>query len=143
MLMCRVIADAVEEGRFIASRRHGNGAGPALSRSEEQEAEVAAEQAEARRQAALAAQEREARVAARTTGPGEQSAVENATLADPVATDPGLSPENAQNLLDDATAADQAGAAAEAASTPPVHPRCHPAEEPAESGEAVAAAEEA
>ena len=149
MLMCRVIADAVEEGRFIASRRHGNGAGPALTRSEEQEAEIAAQQAEARRQAALAAQEREARVAARTTGPGEQSAVENATLADPVAADPGLNPENAQNLLDDATAADQAAAAAEAEASSPAPaapdatPDAAPAEAPAESGEVVAAAEEA
>ncbi len=58
MLMCRVIADAVDEGRFIASRRHGNGAGPAAAaatRTAEQEAEIAAQQAEARRQAAAAA----------------------------------------------------------------------------------------
>ncbi len=69
MLMCRVIADAVDEGRFIASRRHGNGAGPAPTRSEEEEAAVAAAQAEARRQAALAAQEREARIAASAAAP--------------------------------------------------------------------------
>ena len=65
-LMCRVIADAVEEGRFIASRRNnGNGAGaPAVpQRTEDEEAEVAATQAEARRQALLAQQEREARIA--------------------------------------------------------------------------------
>jgi small subunit ribosomal protein S2 len=62
-LMCRIISDAVEEGRFIASRRTG-GAGPALSRSAEEDARIAAEQAEARRQAAIAAREREARVAA-------------------------------------------------------------------------------
>ena len=53
-LMCRVIADAVDEGRFISSRRRGNGAGPApAERTAEQEAAMAAEQAEARRQAAL------------------------------------------------------------------------------------------
>jgi small subunit ribosomal protein S2 len=63
-LMCRVIADAVDEGRFIASRRHGNGAGPAPARSDDEEAAVAAQQAVARRQAAMAAQEREARIAA-------------------------------------------------------------------------------
>jgi small subunit ribosomal protein S2 len=64
-LMCRVIADAVDEGRFIASRRQGNGAGPAApTRTDDEEAAVATQQAEARRQAALAAQEREARVAA-------------------------------------------------------------------------------
>ena len=64
-LMCRVIADAVEEGRFIASRRNPAGAGaggpaaPAGSpggplRSAEQEAAIAAQQADARRQAAAA-----------------------------------------------------------------------------------------
>jgi small subunit ribosomal protein S2 len=63
-LMCRVIADAVEEGRYIASRR-GNGNGtPVPQRSEDEEAAVAAAQAEARRQALIAQQEREARIAA-------------------------------------------------------------------------------
>jgi small subunit ribosomal protein S2 len=63
-LMCRVIADAVEEGRFIASRR-GTGTAPAApQRSEDEEAQVAATQAEARRQALLAQQERDARLAA-------------------------------------------------------------------------------
>ena len=73
-LMCRVIADAVEEGRFIASRR-GNGSGPgpapAPQRSEDEEAAVAATQAEARRQALLAQQERDARIAAGGQAPPE------------------------------------------------------------------------
>ncbi len=57
MLMCRVVADAVEEGRFIASRRTGGGAGAGPApRTDEQEAEIAAQQAEARNQAARAAQ---------------------------------------------------------------------------------------
>ena len=43
-LMCRVIADAVEEGRYIASRR-GNGSTPAVERTEDDEARIAAEQA--------------------------------------------------------------------------------------------------
>ena len=63
-LMCRVIADAVEEGRFIASRRGGAAAAPPVERTEDDEARVAAEQAEARRQALLAQQERDARLAA-------------------------------------------------------------------------------
>jgi small subunit ribosomal protein S2 len=63
-LMCRIMADAVEEGRFIASRRRGDGAGPSVVRSADDEARIAAQQAEARRQAAAAAAEREARVAA-------------------------------------------------------------------------------
>ena len=64
-LMCRVIADAVEEGHFIRSRKAGNGAGPAPRRmSFEEEAAREAAQADARRQAAAAAAEREARIAA-------------------------------------------------------------------------------
>jgi small subunit ribosomal protein S2 len=72
-LLCRVIAEAVEEGRFIASRRAraaADAAGPAVvERSEEEEARRAQQQAEARRQAALQAQEREARLAAQTAPP--------------------------------------------------------------------------
>ena len=59
-LMARVIADAVLEGRFIAGKR--SGAGP--TRSADEEAAIAAQQATARAQAAAAAQERDARVAA-------------------------------------------------------------------------------
>ena len=64
-LMCRVLADAVEEGRFIASRRASKAsaaAGGPAERTAEDEARVAQQQAEARRQAALQAQEREARM---------------------------------------------------------------------------------
>jgi small subunit ribosomal protein S2 len=68
-LMCRIISDAVEEGRHIASRRNAklqaatakpspDAADPAL------EARRSQQQAEARRQAAVQAQEREARLAA-------------------------------------------------------------------------------
>ncbi|MGQ0617496.1 MAG: 30S ribosomal protein S2 [Acidimicrobiia bacterium] len=80
-VMCRIIADAVDEGRFIASRRGGGtGAGPAAApgparRSAEDEARVAGQQAEARRQAALAAEEREARL--RTPPPGAAPAVDD------------------------------------------------------------------
>jgi small subunit ribosomal protein S2 len=64
-LMCRIIADAVEEGRLIASKRGGGAAAPAAAtRTAEDEERIAAQQAEARRQAALQAQEREARIAA-------------------------------------------------------------------------------
>ena len=55
-LMCRVIADAVEEGRFIASPQAGAnapaGARAVAERTAEEEARDAAAQAEARRQAA-------------------------------------------------------------------------------------------
>ena len=66
-LLCRVLADAVEEGRFIASRRAAKAsaaAGGPAERTAEDEARVAQQQAEARRQAALQAQEREARLRA-------------------------------------------------------------------------------
>ncbi len=69
MLMCRIIADAVEEGRFIASRRNAAAGGGPAPRSAEDEARVAAQQAEARRQAAAAQAEREARVAAQRVAP--------------------------------------------------------------------------
>jgi small subunit ribosomal protein S2 len=58
-LLCRVIADAVEEGRYIASRRN---AAP-IVRTESEEERVANEQAEARRQALSEARAREARLA--------------------------------------------------------------------------------
>ena len=68
-LMCRVMSDAVEEGRFMASRKAAaNSAaagGPAATQADpEAEARRAQQQAEARRAAALQAQEREARLAA-------------------------------------------------------------------------------
>jgi small subunit ribosomal protein S2 len=64
-LLCRIIADAVDEGRFIASRRSGGGAGPAAApRTAADEERVAAQQAEARRQAAAAQAERDAKLAA-------------------------------------------------------------------------------
>jgi small subunit ribosomal protein S2 len=86
-LMCRIIADAVEEGRFIASRRNPTAAtaggptgptgatGPAggPQRSAEEEATIAAQQADARRQAAAAQAEREARLAAQLAGAAEES----------------------------------------------------------------------
>ncbi len=69
-LMCRVIADAVEEGRFIASRRAArSGATTAAAEAPrpltpEEEAEREEQQRQARRQAAVAQAEREARLAA-------------------------------------------------------------------------------
>ena len=67
-LMCRIISDAVEEGRHIASRRNAKiqaaSAKPAPDAPDpEQEARRIQQQAEARRQAAVQAQEREARLA--------------------------------------------------------------------------------
>jgi small subunit ribosomal protein S2 len=65
-LLCRVVADAVEEGRFIASRRAARNAAalaPVVEVDPEEEARRAEQQREARRQAAVQQQEREARLA--------------------------------------------------------------------------------
>jgi small subunit ribosomal protein S2 len=63
-LMCRILADAVKEGSFIASRGSGGAAGgPPPAPDPAAEAQRAREQVEARRQAAVQAQEREARLA--------------------------------------------------------------------------------
>jgi small subunit ribosomal protein S2 len=65
-LMCRIVADAVQEGHFIRSRRSGGGTGggPApRALSAEEEAARAERQAEAQRQARAQAAEREARIA--------------------------------------------------------------------------------
>ena len=60
-IMARVISDAVMEGRYMASKRAGAVAPP---RSETEEAEIAAQQAEARALASAEASAREARIAA-------------------------------------------------------------------------------
>jgi small subunit ribosomal protein S2 len=68
-LLSRVVADAVIEGRHMASLR-----GPAPSRSADDSRRVAAEQAEARRQALAESRQREARVA--SGQPAPQAAAE-------------------------------------------------------------------
>ena len=91
-LLCRVIADAVEEGRFIASRRAARSgspeaAGPAVIDPEEQ-ARRDEQQREARRQAAAAQAEREARLAesrSETTTSGDEAAALTATVASELA----------------------------------------------------------
>ncbi len=99
-LMCRIIADAVEEGRFMASRRVEAGrpeaAGPP-PRSPEEEAAHEERQAEARRQAAAAQAEREARLqAARAAEEARRmTAPEAGAGADPTPGEPapGTSPD--------------------------------------------------
>lgn len=81
-LMARVIAEAIEEGRYIAGRRNPQAA-PAPKRSAEDEAAFAAAQAEARRQAAAAQAEREARLAAAKT---EADTADTAEAAAPAET---------------------------------------------------------
>jgi small subunit ribosomal protein S2 len=73
-LMCRVIGDAVREGRYIAERR---GTARPAPPSPEQEADRARQQAAARAAAARQRAEREARMAAAAAGPAEGSGEES------------------------------------------------------------------
>jgi small subunit ribosomal protein S2 len=73
-LMCRIIADAVEEGRFIANRRNPSSPAGGPHRTPEQEAAIASQQADARRQAAAAQAQREARLSAQLAGVAEEGA---------------------------------------------------------------------
>jgi small subunit ribosomal protein S2 len=76
-LLARVIADAVEEGRYIAAKRDP-GSVPVV-RSVEEEAAFMARQTEARNEAARAQAERDARLAAaRTATPAAEPAEEPA-----------------------------------------------------------------
>ena len=70
-LMCRVICEAVEEGRLIAAKRNE----AKMERSAEEQANVAAQQEQARAEAAEAAAAREARVA-ENIAPGDAAADE-------------------------------------------------------------------
>ena len=72
-LMCHVMAEAITEGRFIASKRNPQ-AGAAPKRTAEDEAAFAQAQADARRQAAQAQAERDARVAAAKNAPAADAA---------------------------------------------------------------------
>ena len=99
-LLVKVIADAVEEGRYIASRRpRAAGADePAAAarpeRTAEEEAAFAQAQAEARAAAARAQAEREARLSASKSKPAadepaaEEFAVDEPALEEPAAEEP-------------------------------------------------------
>jgi small subunit ribosomal protein S2 len=76
-LLCRVIADAVIEGRHMASLRS-----PAPGRSQDDERRVAAEQAEARRLALAESRQREARVAQSAPAPAPAPAAVTEAPAD-------------------------------------------------------------
>jgi small subunit ribosomal protein S2 len=65
-LMCRVMSEAIKEGRFIGSRL-GTAVAPPAERTPEEEARIAAEQARAQQEAAAQARAREARIAAQQT----------------------------------------------------------------------------
>jgi small subunit ribosomal protein S2 len=126
-LMCRIVADAVKEGSFIASRRSAaTPGGPPPAPAPPTEAQRAREQAEARRQAALQAQEREHRLAelarhrsgapaqpAREAGPEPQPAREAGPEAQP-ARETGADTQPAREAGADTQPANASSAAAPA-----------------------------
>ena len=79
-LLARVIADAVEEGRYIAAKRDP-GSVP-VARSAEQEAEFSAQQTEARNAAARAQADRDARLNAARQIPPPPADAADAPVAD-------------------------------------------------------------
>jgi small subunit ribosomal protein S2 len=82
-LFARVIADAVEEGRFIANKRNP-APEPVAERSPEEQAEFAAAQAAARDAAAQAQADRDARLAAVKAAPADQSDATGDSKSQPV-----------------------------------------------------------
>jgi small subunit ribosomal protein S2 len=130
-LMCRVIADAVIEGRYIASKRNPAVAAPAAAvRSPEEEAAFQEEQALARRQAAAAHAEREARISARRAAPapaaGETPPAEPPAEAEP-ASEPAAEPAAEAEPVSEPAA--EPAAEAEPVSEPATEPAPQPAVE--------------
>ncbi len=109
-LMSRVIAEAVEEGRYISSRRNPQAA---PKRSAEQDAEYAASQADARKQAVVAQADREARLTA-AKAPGADGSSIVAETPDVVAETPAVVAETPAVVAET-----PAVAAAPAVHTPP------------------------
>jgi small subunit ribosomal protein S2 len=126
-LMSRVIAEAIEEGRFISSKRNPQ-ASAAPKRSAEDEAVFAASQADARRQAAAAQAERDARVA--SGAPVAVAEAPDAAAADsPVAAEPvAAEPIEAESVESESVGAD-AAPADDAAATPETTETAEPAAE--------------
>ena len=145
-LMCRVMADAVEEGRFMASRRAaasgGGGAGGSPPAPDpEAEARRAQQQLEARRQAAVQAQEREARLRATQAAADEPQspAQQSPEPPAPAPVPPGPDVDAERPVEAPAPAAEPspaAEAAAEAEAASPVEPPSEEATPPPPSGDA-------
>jgi small subunit ribosomal protein S2 len=122
-LMCRILADAVDEGRFIAARRNPRAAGGPPPRDAADDARIAAEQAEARKQAAAAAADREARVLAarqKALTEEDQPVDAEAVTDEPVAAEPvAAEPATAAPVTDEPVAAEAATAAPASAEPAP------------------------
>jgi small subunit ribosomal protein S2 len=105
-LMCRVVADAVDEGRFISSRRAARTGAPTAGGpppiDPDEEARRAEHQRDARRQAALAQAEREARLLAGRRAAAE-AAQAQAADGEPAAADGGQAGTRAEESAAAAT----------------------------------------
>jgi small subunit ribosomal protein S2 len=150
-LMCRVIADAVIEGRYIASKRNPAAvAAPAAAvRSPEEEAAFQERQAEARREAAAAQAAREARITAqRSSAPAEEPAAEQPEATPAAAAEPAAEPAPAaepQPAPEPRPAAEPEAATAEpaAAETAPAAAETEPAAAETEPAADASSTEEA
>jgi small subunit ribosomal protein S2 len=132
-LLSRVIADAVIEGKHIASLRI-----PVATRSADDESRVAAEQAEARRQALAEARERDARVAGTRTTPRPPAAPSVDAPTPPAAAAEGPSTvAHAEGAITEGTATE--GTATEDTATEDSAPAAGPAPDGVEEGDAPAA----
>jgi small subunit ribosomal protein S2 len=129
-LMCRVIADAVEEGRYINAKRNP---APVPRRSADEDAMFLAQQAEARRQAAAAQAEREARLSSPSTDADGGAVAETQTETEP--TSQTEAEPTSQTEAEPTTAATPAEAPTTAATSEPG------AEPDAPAAEAVAEAD--
>jgi small subunit ribosomal protein S2 len=85
-LMCRVVSDAVIEGKMMRSKTHPEAAAP-RERTAEEEAQHAAAQARARQEAAAAAAQREARVAEAAATPAPAAEAPEGSTAESSAGD--------------------------------------------------------
>jgi small subunit ribosomal protein S2 len=135
-LLSRVIADAVIEGKHIASLRV-----PVATRSADDEARVAAEQAEARRQALSEARERDTRVAGVRTAPRPPAAssVDSPTPPVAAAEEPTAAGAEGTATEDAAPAGEPAPASAAGAEAPVAETTA--VEDPADEGPAADTAE--
>ena len=108
-LMSRVIAEAIEEGRYIASKRNPQ-VSAAPKRTVEDEAAFAAAQADARRQAAAAQAERDARVASSAVAVADEAPAEEAPAEEAPAQDVGADEAPAQEASAQEASAQDVGA---------------------------------
>ena len=103
-LLCRVVADAVEEGRYIVNARGGDDDGPTLDGEEKAEA-----QTQARNEAAAAAAEREARVAVAVEAPSAEATEEAPTAEAPAVDAPAVDAPTEDALAPEADTNEEQG----------------------------------